>query len=244
MSTYKTTGIAIKSFKLGEADRVVTFLTTGGKVDAVAKGVRRPKSKFGGRLEPGNDLDLVIAKGKSLDTVTGVQVRQVRHWIRSDLAKMELAFNILEMAEKFSRANSADPRLLALTAAALDKIRNETRLLILRLAFDIKVLAMAGFMPHLSDCVRCGTEAVGGFSAAEGGVVCRDCAPAGRLVPVSGQTLPLIRLLLRKRFIELEQVKISPEVIAAADRLIWAHIDYHVPAKFKTRSLSEKGITS
>lgn len=249
MNTYKAAGIALRSLKLGEADKIVTFLTTKGKIDAMAKGVRRPKSKFGGRLEPGNDLELVFAKGRTLDTVTGVQVKKMRPWIRSDLDRAETAFNILEMADKFGEEGSDDIRLLTLAGAALDALRTEERLPLLRLAYDIKVLATAGFLPHLSGCVRCGAKDVAGLSVADGGLVCEACRGPRELKPVRKGAPALVLDLLRKRFAELDQVEASEPLIAAADDMIWEHIAYHVPGRFKTRKQfrdpeGEKGIST
>jgi DNA repair protein RecO (recombination protein O) len=243
VSTYKATGIALKSIKLGEADKIITFITAGGKIEAVARGVRRPKSKFGGRLEPGNDLDLVIAGGRTLDIITSVQVLRMRPWIRSDLKTLEIAFSILEMAEKFSARDSADARLLALTTAALDALEHEKRVALLRLAFDIKTLAITGFLPHLTACVICGRTQADFISVAEGGLICGSCRGARQVKPAEKGAIALIRELLNKKFAELDAVQASDDSVAAADDLIWGHINYHVPAKFRARELTRrKGI--
>ncbi len=244
MSTFKAGGIALRSLNIREADRIVTFLTADGKLEAVAKGVRKPKSKFGGRLEPGNDLDLVLVRGRGLPTITGVEVRHLRPWIRLDLASLELTFNILEMADKFSVEASPDGRLLGITTAALDRLADEDRPALLRLAYDIKVLAVSGLMPQLKECVVCSGPAVDRFSAAGGGLVCANCQTDGQVIRTSAEVTRVIFEVLGRKFQELSDVNASEREIAAADKLVWAHIAYHVPARFRSRGIGgEKGIS-
>src|SRR3990170_1817097 len=153
MNTHKTAGIALKSLKIGEADKIITFLTSEGKASALAKGVRRTSSKFGGRLEPGNYLELVLAHGRTLDTVTQVQIKKARPWLRSDLGRLEVAYGMLELADKLTPEETGGDRLLELLAAALDRLAVEPRLALLLLAFDIKALAISGFFPNFTACV-------------------------------------------------------------------------------------------
>lgn len=242
MITDKITGIALRSLNIREADRIVTFLTTEGKLEAVAKGIRRPKSKFQGRLEPGNDLDLLLARGRGLPTITGVSVSRVRPWIRRDLRTLGVVFNILEMADKFSEQDP-DTKLFQLTTAALNRMETEARPALLRLAYDIKVLAISGVMPSLGGCVICSGHAEERFSAADGGLICGSCHAGGPLKEVTKSEVDLILELLGRRYVELDEVKTSDDVIILAERLLWAHIDYHVPATFKTREIdAEMGI--
>lgn len=244
MNTYKTAGIVLRSTKLREADKIVTFLTNQGKKDAVAKGVRRPKSKFGGRLEPGNDLHLVCARGRTLDTITSVHVVRLRAWIRADLGRLQAAFNFLEMADKFGEENSDDLRLLALTRAALDSLEAENDITLLRLAYDVKVLAISGFLPHLSGCVGCGGSNANWMSFADGGLICESCRGPHPSEDVEVGVPALLLELLGKKFAELGTVQASKRIIDRANDMLWAHIRYHVPAQFKTREISrEKGIS-
>ena len=237
MKTYKTTGIAIKSLKLGEADKIITFLTTGGKVSAVAKGIRRTSSKFGGRLEPGNDVELVLAHGRALDTVTQVSIKKARPWLRSDLDKLEVAYAILELADKLTPEAVEGDRLLELTAAALDRLEVESRLPLLLLAFDIKALAMTGFLPYFSACVICGGKAgLNQMGPAEGGFICDNCFSGQRSVKVSKEAKELVRQLLGVRLLNLDSVMTHTGIINEVRRVVWEHVMYHVHADFKART--------
>lgn len=236
MKTYKTTGIAIKSLKLGEADKIITFLTVEGKVAAVAKGIRRTSSKFGGRLEPGNDLELVLAHGRALDTVTQVSIKKARPWLRSDLDKLEVAYAMLELADKLTPEAVEGDRLLELTAAALDRLEVESRLPLLLLAFDIKALAMTGFLPYLNSCVVCGGQAgLDRMGPAEGGVICDNCYSGQRSVKVGNEGRELVRQLLGARLVNLDSVMTDTAIINEVRRMVWEHIIYHVHGDFRAR---------
>ncbi|MDP1809339.1 MAG: DNA repair protein RecO [Actinomycetota bacterium] len=237
MKTYKTTGIAIKSLRLGEADKIITFLTAGGKVSAVAKGIRRTSSKFGGRLEPGNDLELVLARGRALDTVTQVSIKKARPWLWNDLDKLEVAFAILELADKLTPEAVEGDRLLELTAAALDRLEVELRLPLLLLAFDIKALAMTGFLPYFSACVTCGGKTgLNQIGQAEGGVICDNCFSGQRSVKVGKEAKELVRQLLGVRLLNLDSVMTHTGIINEVRRIVWEHVMYHVHADFRART--------
>lgn len=235
--TFKTTGIALKSFKLGEADRVITFLTRDGKLSAVAKGVRKTASKFGGRLEPGNDVDLIVTQGRNLGTVTQVHIRKARPWLRLDYARIQATFAMMEMAEKLTAEKNADNSLVDLLGAALDRLQTETRLPLLLLAFDVKALAMTGFLPYLSGCVRCGSKTgLRRLALGEGGLVCDICYKGEEAVNVDKGDKDLLQRLLVARLSELDAVVVDTQVVGSAAKALWAHIAYHVHGDFKTRT--------
>jgi DNA repair protein RecO (recombination protein O) len=237
--TYKTSGIALKAIKLGEADKLITFITPDGKRSAVARGIRRTKSKFGGRLEPGNDLDLVLARGRTLDTITQAHISRLRPWLRSDLSKLEAAYAMFEMVEKFAVEKSADDRLLRLLSAGLDRLEEESRLPLLLSAFDLKLLGVTGFLPNLSSCVVCGAETgLSRFAAAEGGLVCGRCREGRKTAVFDKEPQRLIRELLAARFRDLDLIEATEGIIKTVNKVIWDHIAYHVDAKFRVRKVT------
>ncbi len=237
MKSYKADGIAVRSVKLREADKIITFLTTEGKVQAIAKGVRRVNSRFSGRLEPGNDLDLVLVKGRSLDIVTQVQIKKVRPWLRTDLEKLKTAFAVLEMAEKLLTDQGRNESFLALIRATLDQLENERRAPLLLLAFDIKAIAMSGFLPNLIECVICGSRShLNKLVPAEGGCVCDSCYSGQAAVDADDKTKRLVNDLIAVRMRETDSVVADPGTIGLARKLIWAHTRYHVHGNFKART--------
>ncbi|HZO61119.1 MAG TPA: DNA repair protein RecO [Solirubrobacterales bacterium] len=182
MPYYKAEGIVLRSMRLREADRIVHMYTgTRGKVGAVVKGVRRTKSRFGGRLEPFSRVSLVLYEGRGdLHTVTQAQCVEWYPRLREHGGAIQCAGSACESVLRLfgeGEGNSATYNLLCHELQLLDSdpgVAGGVNLL----AFRMKLMLAAGFMPELSDCARCGGPAGGGslrFSAAAGGVVCHDC---------------------------------------------------------------------
>lgn len=174
---YKDEAVVLKTIKLGEADRIVTMLTRShGKVRAVAKGVRKTKSRFGARLEPFTRVDLLIYKGrKELDTITGADIISSFDSLRTDYKRLTAAAAIVELVEKITPDRERAFSTYSLLLSALEALA-AGRGGALVPAFYVKLLSVAGFHPQLSSCVGCGAQGeLGAFSPALGGVVCEEC---------------------------------------------------------------------
>src|SRR3954462_6165398 len=178
--TFKTEAVVLRSIRLGEADRVLHLYTEDrGRIGAVAKGVRRVKSRFGGRLEPLSRVKLVMHEGRGdLCTVTAADTVHAHAALREHRAKIERATDACEAVLRLF--DSAEPNrpaynLLCHELALLDAdvtLATEAQ----ALAFRMKLLLAAGFVPELAACAACGQrEHLGAFSAAAGGVVCPGC---------------------------------------------------------------------
>src|SRR5262245_38462932 len=120
MSLYREQGIVLRTHKLGEADRIVVLLTQGtGKVRAVAKGVRRTTSRFGGRLEPFSHVDLSLYQGRNLDIVTQVEAVQLFKTLRSDYDRVTAGIAMLEAVDQISEDREPAVRLFLLLVRGL-----------------------------------------------------------------------------------------------------------------------------
>ena len=182
---YKTEGIVLRGLDLGEADRVLTVLTPHlGKLRVIAKGVRRPRSRIGGGLEPLGDVDMVLAVGRTFDVVTQSQLRDPHLGLRGDLHAMAAAWYLAELADRFceERAESmAAFDLLAAGLTALDQaVDPATRESIARW-YELHLLDVMGYRPELTTCIECGAE-IGPddnfYAAVAGGVVGPECTHA------------------------------------------------------------------
>jgi DNA repair protein RecO (recombination protein O) len=193
--TYKTEAVVLRSFRLGEADRVLHVYTADrGRVGAVAKGVRRTKSRFGARLEPLSHVELMLHQGSGeLQTVTGADLRTSHHETREDpyrlavgLIGAEAMLRLFPEQEANERAFTALTRFLDL----LDLIPSGAALPAhdpLGLSFQLKLLWLSGYRPHLESCVECGAvEGLVGYLPAAGGAVCRDCGPGSVALSPAG----------------------------------------------------------
>lgn len=199
MPTYRDEAIVLRTQKLGEADRIVTVLTRRlGKVRAVGKGVRRTRSRFGARLEPGMLIDVQCYEGRSLDTVT--QAETLEPWgdaIARDYPTWTAAAAVLETGDRLTEEREPALQQYLLLAGALRSLAGGEHAPPLVLdAYLLRALAVAGYAPSFHDCARCGAPGPHrAFSVAAGGAVCPVCRPPGSAAPAP-ETLRLLAALL------------------------------------------------
>jgi DNA repair protein RecO (recombination protein O) len=220
---YRDDGIVLRTQKLGEADRIITVLGRNtGRVRAVAKGVRRTKSRFGARLEPFTHVDLMLHPGRSLDVITQAEViRPYGEPLTGDYPRYTAGVAMLETAERFTPVEKepALRQLLLLIGGlrALGEGEHDPRLILD--AFLLRSLAVAGYAPALTECARCGASGrtrkrgedgpttgdprlsasgdlrLPGFAIAAGGMVCASCRPPGAASPAAATVALMLALL-------------------------------------------------
>ena len=249
--TYSTTGVILRQYPLGEADRIVVILTPDrGKVRAVAKGVRRPRGKLRGHLDLTNVVDFSAAYGRNLDIVTEAMIRDDHPATRTDLARLSQAMYVCELADLFTEEGSPSRRLYDLVVAILNALDDAPPDLWLLIRwFEHRLLDATGFRPQLELCVECGDElqpADHVLDLAAGGVLCPDCRTLGygRKIAVSQSAMRVLRHLRRAR--DAASVgapklpdKIREEVERVQSRYIRAIIERDVKsADFTRRAVS------
>ena len=195
MAIYRERGVVLRTLKLGEADRIITLVTEGrGKVRAVAKGVRRTKSRFGGRLEPLTHVALLCYEGRNLDTITQAEALEQFRPVREDLGRWARASCILEVVDALVQEGDDDGRLYQMLLGALRTLAGGDAPLVVP-AFFWKLLAQQGFSPVLDRCAGCGGagEELVAFDEGHGGMLCRSCRRGTRVTP---DALALLRRIL------------------------------------------------
>ena len=194
MSLYRDTGVVLRTYKLGEADRIVVLMTAAhGKVRAVAKGVRKTKSRFGGRLEPLNHVSLLLYEGRELDIVSQVETIDSLGPLLHDLDRLTQGLALLEAIDQLAQERDPAPHLYRMLVGALRTLEGRPSPLVVP-AFYWKLLAAEGLRPELDACTRCGeTEGIVAFDMHEGGVLCRACR---RGTAISPEALRLTRMIL------------------------------------------------
>jgi DNA repair protein RecO (recombination protein O) len=224
----KTEGIVLRSFRYGEADRVLHLYTPDrGRIGAIAKGVRRARSRFGGRLEPFFRLDLVLYEGRSeLLTVTSAETRAAHPRLREDAGALDGAARACEAVARVF--DDGDPHagvyhLLANELALLD--REPARAgRVNALAFRLKLLLAAGFAPQLAACASCGDdEHLVGFSGAAGGVVCSACEASA--FPLDQEAHDFLVAALGRPLADAPDA--PPRALAQAERAILETLEHH-----------------
>jgi DNA repair protein RecO (recombination protein O) len=232
--TFKTEAVVLRSIRLGEADRVLHLYTEErGRVGAVAKGVRRVKSRFGGRLEPLSRVKLVLHEGRSdLCTITAADTVHAHASLREGRAGIERATDACEAVLRLF--DSAEPNrpaynLLCHELALLDAdaaLATRAQALV----FRMKLLLAAGFVPELAGCAACGErEHIGAFSAAAGGVVCPGCE-AGSF-PLSEEAHGFMVDALAKPLSEAPEA--GDPALRQADRAIAETVEHHAHVRMR-----------
>jgi DNA repair protein RecO (recombination protein O) len=242
VATYRDQAIVLRTQKLGEADRIITLFTREhGRIKAVAKGVRRTKSRWGARLEPTSHVDLQLYTGKSLDTVTqAVSIEHFGDRLSEDYQKWTVASAILEAAERFT-TQEHEPALqqYLLLVGALKALAYETydSSLILD-AFLLRSLAVAGYAPALINCSVCDLPGPHKyFSLVGGGSVCDSCKPSAAATPAP-ETLSLMQQLLSS---DWEQAVVSElRHQREASGLIAAYLQWHLERGLRSLPLVER----
>lgn len=189
-------GIVLRSFAFGEADRVVVLLSPNhGKVRAVAKGVRKTTSRFGGRLEPFTHVDLVLYEGRGLDTITQVSVIEAFPHLRNELDRVLAAGTMVEVVDAVTEEGEGAVRAFLLLQRGLRALEAGPRHPDLVAAFLLKVADVVGVAPALVECAGCGTrQGVTRFSFAAGGALCQRCRTPGAVALREGLTVYLAAL--------------------------------------------------
>lgn len=227
MSTYKTLGIVIKRRNINEADRLLTVLTEKhGKITVVAKGVRKPLSRLGSHLEPFHLVNLVLAEGRNMDTVTGAVVEHYNNSLHNDLNKVGRASRFSELIDVFTHDKEEHRKLFHLFNDCLTYLDGAQRKGI-DLYFFVNTLSILGYCPELYECVSCRREIKPetiGWNDEHGGVVCDECVKDGK--QVSSDAIKVLRLFLDKNVYVLEKIYLTDSLVKSIEELLSGFVSH------------------
>lgn len=234
MALYRDNGIVLRTHKLGESDRIVTFVTERhGRIRAVAKGVRKTRSKFGARLEPTSHVALQLYEGRELDIVTQAESVDGFRAVREDLGRLGAAMTMLETVDQMSLDREPNPDLYRMLLGALRTLAVEHSPLIVA-GFHWKLLALEGFRPMVEGCVVCGApDGLVSFDPTEGGLLCADHRRGTRLSP---DAVDLLRAILGGR---LADALAEPPSAATheVDHLATRVMEHHLERRLRSVGL-------
>ena len=236
MPLYKEQGVVLSRVKLGEADRIVTILTQGsGKVRAVAKGIRRTKSKFGARLEPFTHVSLMLYRGRGqLDTVAQAEIIASFRPLREDLALLTAGEAMLEATDKVAEDHERNVRLFMLLLSGLRALELQpVDPAAVAESYLLKLLSLSGFHPSLTGCAVCGRLAPSLFAAGQGGAVCEDCAEYGA-GPVSAGSLQLLQQLATAQIEHAGDVALNGDTRREARAMLYGFAEYHLDRRIRS----------
>ncbi|MFC1938331.1 DNA repair protein RecO [Chloroflexota bacterium] len=228
---YQTEAIIIKKTKLGEADRILTFYTPHlGKIQAVAKGVRRPRSKLSGHLELLTHSQVSLARGRNLDTVTGSKTIHSFLPLKSDLWLTSCGLYCIELVNQFTADHVENHPLFQLLLEIMHHLcQADDSELVLRY-YELNLLNKVGYKPQLQQCVMCRLPlqlTINSFSPGAGGMLCSGCSrnqPLTYSVSVNGQKV--LRWLQNSDGDTVGRQRVTPELSREIERVMRGYVRY------------------
>lgn len=248
MPVYKAEAIVLRRVNLGEADRLVTlFARDQGKLTAVAKGARKPKSRFAGRLELFTHLRVLLGVGRNLDVVSQVEVLNAFVPLREDLRRMGYASYAVELTDRATADREPAPEMFRSLRSALALMRQGDPE-VAAMWFAARLLVLTGYSPLVGRCQVCGRPLKGAaaFSFALGGTLCesdrtRDIAA----VPASAAVLQAMGFLLQADATVLPRLALDARQRAELGTLFQRYFEYRLETKLRSptviRRLAERG---
>ena len=236
---YQTEAIIIKKTKLGEADRILTLYTPHlGKIQAVAKGVRRPRSKMAGHLELLTHSQVSLARGRNLDTITGSQTINSFLPLKTNLELTSHALYAIELVDQFTADHIENYPLFQLLLETMGHLcqagDNE---LVLRY-FELHLLNEVGYRPQLQRCVSCQATLepiTNSFCPSAGGMLCPNCSPSQPLTySLSVNALKVLRLLQSSNYNTVSKLKINPELSRELEGVMRDYLKYLLEREVKS----------
>jgi len=239
---YRDEGVVLRTQKLGEADRIITLLTRAhGRVRAVGKGVRRTRSKFGGRLEPFSHVDLQIYEGRSLDVVQQAEtLTSFGDHIADDYGRYTSGTVMLETAERLTaEENEPATQQFLLLVGGLRTLAEGSHAPGLVLdAFLLRSLAVAGYAASFNDCARCARPGPHPFfNVAAGGIVCTTCRPPGSASPAH-ETVELLAALLSGDWATADASEVRHR--REGNGLVAAYLQWHLERGLRSLPMVER----
>jgi DNA repair protein RecO (recombination protein O) len=230
----KVQGVILRSLRYGEADRILHLYTPQrGKVGAIAKGVRRSRSRFGGRMEPFFRLNLVLHEGRSeLLTVTAAETVAGYPRLREHAEALDTAARACDAVSRLFDTSEPHPGVYNLLCNELALLDSEPARAghANQLAFRLKLLLAAGLAPQLAACASCGErEHLSGFSGAAGGVVCPACE-AGSF-PLAADAHAFLVDAIGRPLVETPPA--DARVLRQAERAIADTLEHHAGIRWR-----------
>lgn len=239
MATYHALAITLRCRRLGEADRILALYSRErGPIEAVVKGVGKPKSKLTPVTQLFSCNRLLLAEGRSLDVVAQVQVVDPYYPLRTDVLKFAHCCYLVELVAKSTEPGQASPELFDLLRATLHEQTSASRPELLVRAFESRVLALLGYAPATDACGTCGRELVGetlGYLPSAGQFYCGTCvASTPGATKLCRGTLQTLRSLARMPLDRVSRLALGSQIAAELRRVLRAHIAYHIGARFRS----------
>jgi DNA repair protein RecO (recombination protein O) len=230
---YRLQAIVMRRRDMGEADRLLTVFTRDrGKINLLAKGVRRAASRKAGHIEPFTYTDLLVARGANLDLVTQAETIASHRHVREDLWLSSLAYYVVELADAFTQDEDPNALLFELLLETLDRLDAGHASNLAVRYYELHMLDLAGYQPQLFHCVQCDQplqQEVNFLSFERGGCLCpKHGSNLPGTVALPLDVLKVMRYLQSRTWEEVAVLQLRPEVIGQIEGLLARYIVYHL----------------
>jgi DNA repair protein RecO (recombination protein O) len=239
--SYRTEAIVLRRTEYGEADRIITFYTPDyGKIKAIAKGVRKPKSKLAGIVELFTHSTLMISHGHGLDIVSQGEAIHSFVPLKSDLNRSACAFYLVELVSRFTAEHQENIAIFDLLLNTLVELCQTTDSDILLRCFETNLLQHLGYRPNLHRCITCNMllrPVANYFSASGGGIVCPACngtEPVAR--PISVNAIKVLRLLQTSDYAAICRVHVGKPLASEVEQTLRSYIEYVLERRVRSAS--------
>lgn len=237
--------MVLKGYDYGEADRILTLYTPhAGKLRAIAKGMRRTKSRLGGHLDLFTRSSLLVARGRQLDIVTQAETIENFRQVREDLARVTYCNYVAELVDGFSAEQLANYPLYALTVTTFRRLATAHNLEMVVRAFELQLLGFTGYRPQLHRCLHCDRNIepqANSFSARLGGVLCPECTAVDSAAPtISVGALKVMRNLQTNESAMLQLQNLEPAVHREVERRLQEYVMYRLEGRPKSLGFLER----
>lgn len=238
---YKTEAIVIHHHEIGEADRIITLYSPYlGKLKAIAKGVRRPRSKMGGHLELLNQSQLLVARGQGLDIITQAQLLESFMPLRRDLWRLSCGLYAAELADLFTPERLPNSSLYQLLLNTLHRLGKVDKSDVILRFYEMRLLDLAGYRPQLHRCSQCNANLEPGshyFSSPSGGLVCPRCRAVPPLPisnPISTNAVKVLRTFQNSPYEMAIRLRLNHELSLELEYILRSFINYVLEQKVKS----------
>lgn len=242
---YRVSAIVLKRREQGEADRLLTVMTRDrGKLTLLAKGVRKPASRKAGHIEPFTYVELLVAKGKSLDLVTQAETLEAHRALREDLWRSSWAYYVVELADAFTQDEDPNALFFDLVLDTLGRLNAGVDPALAVRYYELHLLSLVGYQPQLFHCVQCDAPLqpeVNFLSLERGGALCPSHGSHHpETIALQVPVLKVLRFMQTRPWEQAAQLQLSPAVSRQVESILARYIVYHLERTLRSPAFLEK----
>jgi DNA repair protein RecO (recombination protein O) len=236
---FRIEAVVLRHIDWGEADRLLWLYTLEmGKIRTIAKGVRKPRSRKAGHLEPFTRVNLLVARGRDMPLITQADTLDAYLPLRDNLAAATYAYYVIELLDRFTYEEGENRSLYRLLTDTLLRLCQPPQRDLVTHYYEIRLLDLAGFRPQLFECANCGKTIQPEnqyFSALLGGVLCPHCgAQTPGALPISMLALKYLRHFQRSSFADATRAHLTPEINRELEIVVQHYMTYLLERSLNT----------